>query len=269
MESSEYLPEPAKPFSQRVAEVASKAGSAAAGTGAGLLTGNPFVGIAAGLSAEQVGKGLTDRLLQRPEERGARTMRVARERIAERQESGEELRSDNFVTDEEGAEELIEAALRASWSAVEQRKSDLIGRTIASASFDAAISQADLMQCLRLLEALSWRQVLALAWIANDDWNEQRQLLGAEGSEGSRQLRPGFEAELNDLADTHGLIGFAQEGGAVVKPVGTLNGGGVTASSFARVTETGLGATLLRLSETSLVIDAAEIAAFVEHEIEV
>ena len=80
-----------------------------------------------------------------------------------------------------------------------------------------------------------------MAWIEREAWEAQRMKLGAEGSEGSRQLRPGFEAELSELADIHGLIGLAQDGGAVSKPVSTYGGGAVTASSFGRLALTGLG----------------------------
>lgn len=258
MEASDYLPEAKRPFAERVGDRPVRLGAAAGGVGATAATGTPFAGIGVGLAIEETGQKLVDRVISRPEARAERTMRVAAERIEERKAAGEELRDDHFAEDVEAAEELIEAALRASWNALEMRKADLIGRLIASAGFDKSVSREDLLQLIRLLEAVSWRQLLAMAWIERDAWDEQRMQLGAEGSEGSRQLRPGFEAELSELADIHNLIGFAQEGGAVAKPVGTFGGGQVTASSFDRVALTGLGATLTRLSELGLVVSASQ-----------
>lgn len=269
MEASDYLPEPPKPFAERVADRLTHLGAAAGGVGATAATGTPFAGIGAGLAIEEAGKKLVDRVLSRPEARGERTMRVAAGRIEERRAAGEHLRDDEFAEDVEGAEELIEAALRASWNAIEMRKADLIGRLIASAGFDRGVSVADLLQLIRLLEAVSWRQLMAMAWIEREAWRERRMQLGAEGSEGSRQLRPGSEAELSELADIHNLIGFAQEGGTVSKPVGTLGGGHVTASSFDRVALSGLGATLARLCELGLVVSDDEVTHFVERDIEV
>jgi len=269
MEGSDYLPEAKQPFGERVGAYLVRLAAGAGGVGATAATGTPFAGVGAGLAIAETGQALVGKVIKRPEARAERTMRIAAERIGERKAAGEGLRDDHFAADPEAAEELIEAALRAGWNALEMRKADLIGRLIASSAFDRSVSREDLLQLIKLLEAISWRQILAIAWIGREAWDEQRSLLGAEGSEGSRQLRPGLEAELSELADIHNLIGFKQKDGAVAKPVGTLGGGNVTASSLDRVALTGLGATLARLGEFVQVITDAEVQEFVEHGTEV
>ncbi len=61
----------------------------------------------------------------------------------------------------------------SGWNALEMRKADLIGRLIASAGFDKSVAPADLLQLIRLLEVVSWRQLLAMAWIEREAWDEQ------------------------------------------------------------------------------------------------
>ena len=264
MESSPYLPESKKSRGETLAELIVKVSAGAAGIGATAASGEPLAGVGTGVAADQAGRGLLT-FFHRGEDRAQKTIHYAAQRCAERQEAGEQRREDGFRG--AAASESVEAAIKAAANSVEQRKGRLIGALLASAEFETELVVADLLRYLHLLEDLSWRQILALAYFAEEDDQPNRVLIAAGGANGTRQIRLGFEAELAQLAEGFDLIGLADKSGGVSKPTAVYGGAPITAASLDKVEPTGLGLTLHRLAEMKREVSSDDLEAFVRGEI--
>lgn len=120
---------------------------------------------------------------------------------------------------------------------------------------------------LRLLEDLSWRQIVSLSYFMDDDRQSDRAFVAAGGSKGVRQVRPVLEAELADLMEVHGLIGFITSDGSVTKSSAVMAGGPIIAASLDKIGPSGFGRTLYRLSEMEREIKAEDLDEFVRTEI--
>lgn len=265
MESSPYLPAKPKPRGESLAELLVGFGTGAAGLGTVAASGEPLAGVGASVAANQFGTELLRRFLQRGEDRAQRTMQYAARRFEERQAGGERPRPDAFQGD--SATEAVEAAIKAAANSVEQRKSCLIGSLIASAAYEDHLPDADLLRFLKLLEALSWRQILALAYFADKERTSERVLIAAGGDEGIGQIQPGLESELAELGRSHELIGFVGDDGGVANPSNVWDGGQITAASIDKIGLTRLGQTIYRLAEVNREVTQEDLAQFIASEI--
>jgi hypothetical protein len=261
MTDSPYLPDKKrKPFGERLIQLMTQLTGGATAMGSTAATGEPLVGLSAGVGVSQIGGLLGEALARRREDRVSRMTRRAAVRIEERQEAGEEVRL-GPPEDEDRALELVEAALNAANNSSEQIKADLIGSLLASAAFDNQVSSDDLLRYLKLLERLSRRQILALAYLMDESRASNRQLL-ASGEKGGAQINPTVEAEFDELGRVLGLIGFVQKDGSVANPSNVMDGGQIVAASIADIGLTSRGKTLHRLAEVESIISSEAIAHF-------
>jgi hypothetical protein len=266
MESSPYLPGPPGSRSKLFAELIVKMGAGVTSVGATAASGEPLAGAGAGLGVDLVGKKLLQALFHRGEERAWRTVQHAAQRLKERIDDGAQLRADGFDNDDQ-AIQTIEAMVRAATNSTERRKESLIGGLMASAPLEEGTPTADLLRFLRLLEDLSWRQIVSLSYFMDDDRQSDRAFIAAGGSKRVRQIRPVLEAELADLMEVHGLIGFITSDGSVAKSSAITAGGPIIAASLDKVGPSGFGRTLYRLSEMEREIEAEDLDEFVRAEI--
>jgi hypothetical protein len=269
VEGSPYLPDPGDSVGSRLVHLLNRFAAGGVGLATTASSGSPELGLGAGVATDEVGKELIRKFAARPSDRAHRAILRAQRRIEERVAAGEPWRTDGEF--EGGSSEdvfrIFETAVRAAMSSTEQRKADLVGSLLASAALDDSASVADILRMIRYIEDLSWRQVVALAYFADDKRAANRELLSAGGSEGTIRIRPGCEAELSELARTHELIGLRQQDDSVANPSNTMNGGQLTAASLSRVGPTGLGLTLHRLAEMGELITDDELDAFEGNEL--
>jgi hypothetical protein len=221
-----------------------------------------MVGVGAGVSADLAGRKLLQAIFGQGEERALRTVQHAKLRLEKRIDEGAELRADGF-DDRDQAVQAIEAMVRAAVNSVERRKEKLIGALMASFPLEEDMPAADLLRFLRLLEDMSWRQILSLAYFVDDSRQADRMLIAAGGSHGAHQIQPVLEAELAHLAEVHGLIGVVSNDGSVTKPYALSGGAPITAASFDKVGPSGFGRTLFRLSEMEREIGPEDLDVFV------
>jgi hypothetical protein len=134
-----------------------------------------------------------------------------------RQTAGETPRSDFFVEDESGrttAEELLEEVCRITGDAADERKAPLLGHLYAALVYATDVPPAHARFVYRLVESLTYRQLIALAAIglatetSSGPFGRQGGELPPDG--GQRSLAPDIALELDDLAIGHHLIGIAQ-----------------------------------------------------------
>ncbi len=264
MESSRFVPGPKKSGAERVAELVVKIASGVAGAGATALAGDPLAGVGTSVAADQAGTGLLGTILDRGDNLALLTMEHAANRFEEREKAGDTPRPDPF----EGtpAVEAVAATIKAAANSVEARKARLIGSLLASSQYEEDFPVGDLLRFLRLLEDLSWRQVLALAYFCDKDRQADRTLIAAGGSK-VHQIRPVLETEIADLAEVHNVIGAPDNEGAIHKPTAVFGGSPITAATLDQVQPSGFGQTLHRLAEIDREIEAADLDDFVHSEI--
>jgi hypothetical protein len=261
-EGSPYLPEKAeRPLGERLVQIMAQLAGGAGSIGVGTASGDPFVGLGTSVATSQVVGKVGERLFARRQDRVASTISRAELRIEEREAAGQRPRKDQSV-DEDRVLELLEASLKAAMNSSEQVKAELIGSLLGSAVFDEQVSLDDLLRNLRLLERLSLRQVTALAYLADSDRDSNRHLLAAGGDQGTRQINPNVEAELDELGRVLGLIGIAQKDGGVANPSNVMDGGQIVASNIDKVKLTSRGETLYRLAEINDVMNDEAIERF-------
>jgi hypothetical protein len=265
LEASRYLPEPEKGLGRSIGEIVQKISAGVSSVAVVAASGDVLLGVPAGIAADQVGKSLLGAVYHRGADRAWQTMQHADQRIKERDREGDERRAN--AIDGESADQTVEAAIKAAATSVERRKAHLIGSLLASAEYDADLPVADFLRFLKLLEALSWRQILALAYFADKERASERVLIAAGGDEGVGQIQPGLEAELAELGRGHELIGFVGEDGGVANPSNVWDGGQITAASIDKIGLTRLGQTLHRLAEVNREVAQKDLAQFVEAEI--
>ena len=267
MDSSRFLPDLPKSTTESVGELVLKIAAGAAGVGATTLTGNPLAGVGTGVGVDKGGQGLLGFFLHRGDSLAALTMNHAAGRFEERKMAGEKPRSDGFKG--KSAIEAVAATIKAAANSVEERKARLIGSLLASSEFEDDFPIDDLLRFLGLLEALPWRQALALSYFADESRQSARTLIAAGGGEGGRQIRPVLEAEIAELAEVHGLIGVVVVGDddGVAKPNAVYGGTPIVAANLDKVSLTGFGLTLYRLSEMEMEITAKDLDDFVSSEI--
>jgi hypothetical protein len=230
-----------------VGQVAGVAVSAVAGpvvgAGSGALLGDVFA---------RVGLELYDRLLApRQGARAAGALDVAWVRVEERLKAGDEPRDDGFFDPgpdgRPDAEEVLEGTLLTAANSNEERKVPLIGRLYANLAFDATVSPGHANFLLRLADRLTYRQLVALGFVAQARSGDyQRDLAHIAGS--GRLPDPGLVAEMNDLSDAR-VLGLRQADGTVISPQGTWDDTGWRPSNLPQAALTPVGETLHDLLE--------------------
>lgn len=188
-----------------------------------------------------------------------RTLRAVSDQVAERRAGGENVRPD-FADPENGdAAALFEAVVVAAADSAEDRKCALLANLYASLAFDTAASIDDALLYVRRVRDASWRQLVALQYLTDDSRSEERERAAAKGDEGDAKASAPMAAEMEELAETLGLVGVGHEGGIVSPPTGTMGGGGFYTSSLARWKPTPIGREIGRLGGLSGVVAASEI----------
>jgi hypothetical protein len=135
-----------------------------------------------------------------------------------------------------------------------------LANVYASLAFDPTPSIDDALLYVRRVRDASWRQLVSLQYLADDSRSEERELAAVEGEEGNSRASVPVAAEMEELAETLGLVGVGQQGGGVSPPAGTMGGGGFYTSSLARWQPTAIGREIARLGRLSEVAATSEIA---------
>ncbi len=239
-----------------------------AGVGGALGTIGGPPGIAAGATGgvlatrffRWVGAEIAERLLSPREQiRIGGALAVAVARVQEREDAGETPRTDGFFESREGvssdALELLEGTLLNAARSYEERKVQYLGRLYASLAFDASVSPGYANYLIRLLERLTYRQLSALAFIANTERESERILLGTDQLGSGVVSASSIIAELGELG-TIGLIGFQQSNGSVLTPASVWGEGRIDMHTIGQIGLTDTGRDLLRLSELRAIPDA-------------
>ena len=153
-------------------ETFSAVGGALTGTAITLAAG-PFVGSASGEAVARVllrvGHEVEQRFFApRQGRRIEQALEAATEASQRALQAGEEIRSDGFFDhsaagDASPAEELLEGVLRTAADEWEQRKVAYTGRMFASVSFDSSVSPSQANYLLKLVDRLTYQQVVLLA----------------------------------------------------------------------------------------------------------
>jgi hypothetical protein len=235
-----------------------RVGGAAVGGFLSTLLG-PEAGAAAGQALMEGSDWFISFLTDRARERVGEVSERTRAELESRLSSGDSIRSDGLLESDVG-DEILEGILRAALEAEEKRKCAAIGNLASAIAVDDEVSGADAMRYLRLLRAMSWRQLRALAYFAETSRENERTRLAARGEEGDAQIRPALEAELSEMARTFEVIGLRDDRGAVNNPSDTWNGGGIVAGLLGKVAPSGLGLTVIRLAGLSRIVTDSELA---------
>lgn len=236
-----------------------RVGGAAVGGYLSTLIG-PEAGAAAGQALMEATDWFISFLSDRARRRIEDVSDLAREEVERRLEAGESLRTDGLLdSDSALGADVLEGVLRAALEAEGERKCTAIANLSAAIAFEHDVSGADALRYLRLLRAMSWRQLTALAYFADSSRENERARISQRGEEGDAQIRPALEAELSEMARTFEVIGFRDDSGAVNNPSDTWNGGGIVAASLVKVAPSGLGLTLSRLADLPRIVTDEEL----------
>jgi hypothetical protein len=211
----------------------------------------------------EVGESLVGFVESRAQHRVARTLKSTSDQIADRLADGEEVRIEiSDVENSDEARSLFESVVEAAAESSEEKKCKLIANFYANVALDQGVSIDDALLYLRRIRAASWRQLVALRYFEDDRRTDERELIGAKGSEGTAIIHPALGIELSELAG-RGLefIGVVQDGGAVADPASTFGGGTITSQSVSRIQATGLGRTVSRLGRLKEIVSTAELDA--------
>jgi hypothetical protein len=149
---------------------------AAVGAGMGLLLGGGGGALLGATGGAVVAHGLRrvaldirNRILSpRETARVGAVIALAAQDIEERLRAGQSPRTDGFFEDEvptheTSAEELVEGTLLVAQRAYEEGKIPFLGKLLATMAFDASLTPAMGHALLRLMDALTYRQLLILS----------------------------------------------------------------------------------------------------------
>lgn len=231
---------------------------AIAGTAIGAIGGplgmvaGAVVGVGVARAVKRVGSEVHERVLApRQRERAGLALAVAVGKLGE--QHGEPPRSDGFFDESaEGgrsdAEELLEGVLLRAMDAYQERKVPYMGKFFAAVARRTDISPAYAHVLLRIVDEMTYRQFVALAYLAENLGSQEVLDLGVAREEGGPWTLPdGFDRELSELGDDMGLIGIRQEGGGVIPAAATYGGGDITKHDLSTVTLSDLGRDLYDL----------------------
>jgi hypothetical protein len=233
---------------------------ASASAGAAL---SQVIGAEAGAATAQtiteLGEALVGRLEEWEQRRVARTLGQVNQEVVERQGRGEVVRPEIADPDSQGAKEIFEAVVDAAARSIEERKCQVIANLYSSIAFDPDIGISDGLLYLRRVRDASWRQLVALRYLEAPERQEEREMIGVAGSEGTARIHPALGVELSEAGRSLELIGIGQPGGSVANPSNVMDGGQITTASVNRLRATGLGETISRLGRLAEVVNEAEL----------
>lgn len=220
----------------------------------------PEAGAAAGQALMETTDWVISFLTQRARDRVNDVANLTRSEVERRIGEGQSLRDDGILEpDSEAGAEILEGILRSSVEAEGRHKCAAIANLAGAIGFEDDVSAGDALRYLRLLRSMSWRQLCALAYFADDSRADARAHISARGEEGDARLKPALEAELTEMARTYELIGLRDDRGAVHNPSDTWDGGGIGAATLTKVAPTELGHTLSRLTRLASIVSSSEL----------
>jgi hypothetical protein len=207
----------------------------------------------------QAGESALEWIDDRRGGRVARTLTAVSAQVAERRAAGEIVRED-FADPENGdAAALFEAVVVAAADSAEDRKCAVVANLYASLAFDTTSSIDDALLYVRRIRDASWRQLVALQYLKADSRSDERESAAVRGDEGEAKASATLAAEMEELAETLGLIGVGQSDGSVTAPTGTMGGGGFYTSSLARWKPTAIGRQIASLGRLAKVVADSEV----------
>jgi hypothetical protein len=179
------------------------------------------------------------------------------EETARRVAAGEAIRPE--IAEGEDAAALFEGVVEAAAQSIEERKCTVVANVYTSIAFDPAILIPEALLLVGRIQACSWRQLVALQFLAAGDREEERQRIQVAGNEGDIDIAPILSAEFSELGSTLELIGTGIPGGRVSRPESTFGGNQVTSQSVAGMTPTAVGRELIRLGRLDEEISPQEL----------
>jgi hypothetical protein len=200
-------------------------------------------GVLATRVVKRIGAEVQERVLgPRQRARAGLALGVAVDRIREQETAGEVLRDDGFFEPRERgerpeADELLEGVLLHAMNAYQEKKVPYMGKFFASVASRSDISPEYAHLLLRIINNMSYRQLVALAYLAENQGSQEFLDLGVRRSEeGSWKLPDGFDRELNELGEEMRLVGIRQQDGDVIPAAGTWGGGDLSKHDLSTVT---------------------------------
>jgi hypothetical protein len=243
-------------------EGGSEAIGALAGAGIGTVGGpvgmalGAVGGVAVTRAVKRVGAEVHERVIApRQRARAGLALGVAVERMRERTESGEERRDDGFFDpradgERPEAEELLEGVLLHAMNAYQERKVPYMGAFFASIAHRSDISPAYAHALLQIAEQLTYRQMVALAFFAENAGSEELMDLDVRREEeGKWEFSDWLGRDVRELGDDMALLGVVQEDGSVIWAAGTWGGPDIGRHDLAKVAPTALGRDFYELME--------------------
>jgi hypothetical protein len=195
-------------------------------------------------------------------ERAGAALIVIAEDAETRKAQGEAPRDDGFADPGDGhrpdSDELLEGVLMQAAASYEQRKVILLGHLFDGIAFDPSVSVAEGHYLLKLADRLTYRQLVALAVLADEANAPALAEAAYRRDEGAVRPSPSLALEIDDLAD-QGVIAVRVQGKDELARPGELFGSAGPASMhpFQDLKPWPVGATLLRLMrlDTSISVE--------------
>jgi hypothetical protein len=209
-----------------IVPTAADAGGNVAGAVLGALVAGPDGAVAGAVVGPPVALALRRAIAQvqgwvgsRQAERVDDAIRVAAADIERHRAEGGQVRAAFADVDDPeraGAEDIAEAVLQATALSYEQRKARYLGHLLAAIAIRQDISIADAHYMTRLVRRLSYRQLVILAVIGEDEINVAR-MVGHK-----TRMEQAIADELEELGANYALVGSreANEDGEVSVHVG-------------------------------------------------
>lgn len=224
-----------------------------AGTATAILAG-PIAGavVGAGLSPlfDRAGQELLNRGLARRE--GSRTSEAfaaAYVQVGERLEAGDTLRQDGFFESDGPALEILEGTLVTAARAWEARKAAPTGTFFGNLGFDAGTTAAEANFLLKIIDQLTYRQVLLLAVVGLVDRRpELRQRVVSMEAGIHEAWDPTSYLELDGVS-AMALVGIRQQSGDPIPPSQAWGGGAWQPATLVSAALMPLGSKLYELME--------------------
>lgn len=247
---------------QKLAERGSDLAGALLG-GAISLAGGPvgvLGGAAVGVAVKHVAVTLAGRLHARQRDRAGAALVLIAVDEEEHRRRGERARNDGFFDDRGAlrpeAEELLEAVLMHAANAYEERKVPYLAHLYDTVAHDAEVSAADAHAVLAFADRLTYRQLVALAVLADEKHFRDLARAGTLRAEGRASPSETLLMELDELGAT-ALIGVRVEGKGPYR-IGEVIGSAGPASRhpFGALKLLPAGLLLLRLMRISDIPDA-------------
>ena len=173
---------------KNLVNVGSNIAGSTGGAIAGFLLGGPpgaiggaALGPALAEGIKKIGNEIANRLLgPREQIRVGATIIYAAQKIEEKLNAGNQIRSDDFFEDKDGErsafEELAEGVLRTAQSEYQEKKLKSHGNLLANLVFHSEIDKAQANMLIRLSERLSYRQLCLLSIFGHkDQYNLRKQ----------------------------------------------------------------------------------------------